>query len=867
METRLKEDEMERIKFKCGFNSGISVACTGSGRERSGGIALFWNDQVTISTISYSVNHILCSCADGDGGANWFLSGVYGFPEEFNKWKTWQLVSQLSTQAGSNWVCFGDLNDILCPNEKLGGVARSQTQMNLGRQCVEECGLLDPGFEGYLFTWSNGRQEGDNIQCRLDRTLITHEFQNSFSPIRIVHLPRYGSDHAAMMILLKNYDHLHKKKRIKLFRFEQVWTKDNRCEDEVRQMWRGTEHMCVSKLGSMKRLEKVFEDYQISNVRKELKSIEEELKEFNAWAATPEEILRYKDRERRHGELLHTEEIIWRQRSRAVWLKEGDRNTKFFHGKASQRKKVNQIKKLKDSQGVWCHGEDNVERLLIDHFAEIFSTSDPENIDSTCEVVRGKLTQAHKEDVSRLFTTDETGYQPSYAWRSIQSAKEVINLGSRWRIGNGEKVKIFKDKWLPNQVGFKVWSRCDELNEDVLVSTLIDPDTKQWKRDLLSHLFYLHEAKQILSIPISQRLPSDKIIWHFERDGEYSVRSAHHLLKQHNSRNVAGTSGQQSDKLWSEIWKAPVPNRVRNFLWRLAKNILPTRANLSRKGVQVENLCPQCNNAPETIDHLFLHCQLAQLTWFASQIGVHAPQNLPLNSWLLQGLNCEDTMGAQLFCILLWKMWSARNNLIFNQQVVNPIVVAQEAMSFVQELNPSPPTNNLSLLHDNVLFSQQMPSAPNIFYVDAGCFSGTATGWGMIVYNHMGDVVLSACRKELIDVEPVLAEAIGVRWCLQKAIEANMKDIVIASDAATVVNCINSNKSIAVIEIVIQDCKLLIEQLDRVVVTHVRRHLNSVAHGLAKFSNVVGTKLWMGVVPNSLPAALCNFPDASASSS
>jgi ribonuclease HI len=224
-------------------------------------------------------------------------------------------------------------------------------------------------------------------------------------------------------------------------------------------------------------------------------------------------------------------------------------------------------------------------------------------------------------------------------------------------------------------------------------------------------------------------------------------------------------------------------------------------------------------------------------------------------------------MGAQLFCILLWKIWSARNNLIFNQQVVNPIVVAQEAMSFVQELNPSSPTNNLSLLHDNVLFSQQMPSAPNIFYVDAGCFSGTATGWGMIVYNHMGDVVLSACRKELIDVEPVLAEAIGVRWCLQKAIEANMKDIVIASDAATVVNCINSNKSIAVIEIVIQDCKLLIEQLDRVVVTHVRRHLNSVAHGLAKFSNVVGTKLWMGVVPNSLPAALCNFPDASASSS
>ncbi|WJX61637.1 hypothetical protein P8452_46707 [Trifolium repens] len=91
------------------------------------------------------------------------------------------------------------------------------------------------------------------------------------------------------------------------------------------------------------------------------------------------------------------------------------------------------------------------------------------------------------------------------------------------------------------------------------------------------------------------------------------------------------------------------------------------------------------------------------------------------------------------------------------------------------------PTSNLSLLHDDVQFSQQMPSAPNLFYVDDGCFSGTATGWGMVVYNQMGNVVVSACRNEFIHVEPVLAEALGVRWCLQKTIEANMKDIDIAS--------------------------------------------------------------------------------------
>jgi hypothetical protein len=45
-------------------------------------------------------------------------------------------------------------------------------------------------------------------------------------------------------------------------------------------------------------------------------------------------------------ELQNREETMWRQRSRIQWLSEGDHDTRFFHLKASKRKKRNRISRL-----------------------------------------------------------------------------------------------------------------------------------------------------------------------------------------------------------------------------------------------------------------------------------------------------------------------------------------------------------------------------------------------------------------------------------------------------------------------------------------------------------------------------------------
>ena len=72
-------------------------------------------------------------------------------------------------------------------------------------------------------------------------------------------------------------------------------------------------------------------------------------------------------------ENLEKEEIYWVQRSRANWLKFGDRNTSFFHNFASARKKRNYIKRLLDDSGVWRENNEAMRSLITEYFQHLFS--------------------------------------------------------------------------------------------------------------------------------------------------------------------------------------------------------------------------------------------------------------------------------------------------------------------------------------------------------------------------------------------------------------------------------------------------------------------------------------------------------------
>ena len=96
------------------------------------------------------------------------------------------------------------------------------------------------------------------------------------------------------------------------------------------------------------------------------------------------------------------------------------------------------------------------------------------------------------------------GHGGSYAWKSILKGRSVIRRRAKWRVWNGESVKIWGDNWLPTVNNFGVHGPLKVEFQDVVVSTLIDPFSCTWDSNSLASALSPTEAYLVKRIPLSR---------------------------------------------------------------------------------------------------------------------------------------------------------------------------------------------------------------------------------------------------------------------------------------------------------------------------------------------------------------------------
>ncbi len=116
----------------------------------------------------------------------------------------------------------------------------------------------------------------------------------------------------------------------------------------------------------------------------------------------------------------------------------------------------------------------------------------------------------------------------SYIWRSIATARSVLEQGSKWRVGNGECILIHKDRWVPNQANGLIPYPIDGLQQEAVVADLIDPVKGVWKEEVVRRCFSPLDVASILQYPLLPSLPKDALIWWGTPSGNFSIKSAYH---------------------------------------------------------------------------------------------------------------------------------------------------------------------------------------------------------------------------------------------------------------------------------------------------------------------------------------------------
>jgi hypothetical protein len=143
---------------------------------------------------------------------------------------------------------------------------------------------------------------------------------------------------------------------------------------------------------------------------------------------------------------------------------------------------------------------------------------------------------------------------PSPVWKGVEFGLDLRKMGIINRIGDGRKTRILRDQWVPRDIGLRI-TALKKNSRKRWVNQLMNYDGRSWNLSVLRELFHEHDVQAIQQIQIPQQAMEDRIAWHYESTGVFTVKSAYRLalkLKHQNRDNASSSANPDGERsLWN----------------------------------------------------------------------------------------------------------------------------------------------------------------------------------------------------------------------------------------------------------------------------------------------------------------------------
>nr|GEY77281.1 RNA-directed DNA polymerase, eukaryota [Tanacetum cinerariifolium] len=198
-----------------------------------------------------------------------------------------------------------------------------------------------------------------------------------------------------------------------------------------------------------------------------------------------------------------------------------------------------------------------------------------------------------------------------FCWMNIVNEISVLkNQGvnifnfMQLKLGNGDTTAFWEDIWIGGNLLKDLYPRIYALEtcklvtvSKKLIDSSLDNSFRRKTRDGVEQVQY-NALYAVTLVPLC-----DRWVWFLESSGEFSVASVRTVIDEKRLSNVNTMTS----------WIKCVPNKVNVLAWKIKIDTLPTRLNISRRGIDIDSiLCPICDCGVESSSHLFFSCSLAR---------------------------------------------------------------------------------------------------------------------------------------------------------------------------------------------------------------------------------------------------------------
>lgn len=451
------------------------------------------------------------------------------------------------------------------------------------------------------------------------------------------------------------------------------------------------------------------------------------------------------------------------------------------------------------------------------------------------------------------FLEAEVGNNPSYVWRSIMAAMDVVKAGTRRKIGNGEATKVWDDSWLPDKEnGFVTTVMPDQL-QGITVASFMIPEERRWDMEVVNDICNSRDVELIKRIPIPLMDRRDSWYWMLEDNGEFTVKSCYRWLQGENDGSYR--------LFWNKLWSLRMPHKVTNFIWRVSKGCLPTASALAGKGISIDTRCPWCHSAEETDVHALFLCEFAKTVWYAvglSQIVQTIQTETAFRGMVKVFEMCSRNQCIQ-FAMFSWSLWNRRNRWLWDKINGSAYGVKATACNLIRDWKEA----QAKVVHRNLQNQQgdRTWRKPDEGWVkvnmDAAVFGDGSISVGSVIRDANGCFIGARCRRLEGSWSPREAEAMSMKEALSWVIEKGFKHCVFESDSKCLVTACNGSPGEAFFGTLVSDCVYLLKHISPVLVRFSYRSANTVAHELARAAySMSDIGEWYVIPPNFISHVL-----------